>query len=477
MRKYFPKPVRFIFFIGLATLLASCGKREESASRGAAQNTPLAEPPYVSKCEPGVPGGRLVIAQLGDPKTFNPITENETSSSDILLRMFSGLTSVDVPSQEIIPSLAESWKVEADNKTWTFKLRKNLRWSDGHPLTADDVVFTYNDIIYNTNFVIVMRDVVQVDGKDFVVSKVDDLTVRIVTPEVFAPFLQFAAAGVYIMPKHKLARTVAEKNFVSAYGVNSKPEEVVGCGPYRLKQFKSAELTVLERNPYYFVVDKKGQRLPYIDELIFTSVPDQNAQSLRFLGGQSDILELVRPEEVDSFKEAEKKGKFKLIDIGLASERDYISFNQNPGTNAKTGKPYVDPVRLKWFRQTKFRQAVSYAIDRNSIIRSALAGYGQPNYNYATPDAKWLNTNIHTYPYNPDKARALLSEIGMRDRDNDGWIEDSEGHPVEFVLISNTGNSRREKASVLIQQDMKKIGIKVNWQPLDFNTLVSKLDS
>lgn len=476
MQKLFRSAGGYLIFIPLFALLASCGKREQSAGT-ALQNTPLAEPPYVSACEPGVPGGRVVIAQVGDPKTFNPITENETSSSDILLRLFSALTFVDVPTQEIIPSLAESWKVDADNKTWTFKLRKNLRWSDGQPLTADDVVFTYNDVIYNTNIVNVMHDVVQVDGKDFVVSKIDDLTVRIVTPEVYAPFLQFAAAGVYILPKHKLARVVAEKNFASAYGVNSKPEDVVGSGPYRLKRYKSAEMTVIERNPYYFVVDKKGQRLPYLDEIIFTSVPDQNAQSLRFLGGQSDIIEIVRPEEVDRFKAEAAKGKFKLIDIGLATERDYICFNQNPGSNSKTGKPYVDPVKLKWFRNTKFRQAISYAIDRDSIIRSALAGYGAPNYNYATPGSSWLNTNIHSYPYNPDKARALLSEIGMRDRDSDGWIEDSDGHPIEFVLISNTGNSRREKSSVLIQQDMKKIGIKVIWQPLDFNTLVSKLDS
>jgi peptide/nickel transport system substrate-binding protein len=134
-------------------------------------------------------------------------------------------------------------------------------------------------------------------------------------------------------------------------------------------------------------------------------------------------------------------------------------------------------MKLKWFRNTKFRQAVSYAVDRQSIVRSSLSGYGEPNYNYATPDTKWNNTNIHTYPYNPDKARALLAEIGLTDRNGDGIIEDSEGHPVEFTLISNTGNTRREKSAVIIQQDLKKVGMKVNWQPMDFNAMIDKLDS
>src|ERR1044071_2686604 len=143
MRKYFRSDGRSFLFVCLIVLAAGCGKREERTG-GIGRNVLLADPPYVSKCEPGVTGGRLVIAQLGDPKTFNPITASETSSTDILLRMFASLVVVDVPTQEIIPGLAESWKVDADNKTWTFKLRKNLLWSDGHSLTADDVVFTWN---------------------------------------------------------------------------------------------------------------------------------------------------------------------------------------------------------------------------------------------------------------------------------------------------------------------------------------------
>ena len=460
-----------------ALALAGCGKNSGGNSPdSAAAKVALPEPPLEFKGEPGIPGGRLVVASFGDPKTFNPITAAETSSTDILLRLFSGLVSIDVPKQEILPGLAESWSVAPDKKTWTFKLRKGLRWSDGEPLTTDDVVFTWNDIIYNTNIVNVTVDQFRIDGKDFAVSKVDDLTVQIVTPDIYAPFLQFAGAAA-VLPKHKLAKAVAEKRFESSYGINSKPGDIVGCGPYRLKQYRPAQSTVLERNPYYFVVDKKGQRLPYIDSLIFSVVPDQNAISLRFLSGEADVQEWVRPEEYDRFKTEAAKGRFKLLELGLASERDYIAFNQNTGTNSKTGKPYVDAVKLKWFRNAKFRQAVSYAIDRQAIVRSTLGGHGEPNYGYSPQGSPWYNSNISKYPHNLEKARELLGEIGIKDRNGDGLLEDAEGHLIEFTLISNTGNSRREKGSVIIQEDLKRLGIRVIYQPVEFNTLVDKLDN
>ena len=197
-----------------------------------------------------------------------------------------------------------------DNKTWTFKLRKNLRWSDGEPQTADDVVFTWNDIIYNPKIDNVMRDGFSIGGKKFVGDQVDDLTIQVVTPEIYAPFLESFGAGVPILPKHILAKAVADETFLSAYGVNSKPENIVGSGPFRLKEYKPAQYTLLERNPYFCEVDKKGQRLPYFDNIIFTVVPDMNAMSLRFLSGESDVDDFIYPYEYDHFKAESAKGKF-----------------------------------------------------------------------------------------------------------------------------------------------------------------------
>ena len=168
----------------------------------------------------------------------------------------------------------------------------------------------------------------------------------------------------------------------------------------------------------------------------------------------------------------------RFIDLGFASQIDLIIFNQNTNTNPKTGKPYVNPAKLKWFRNTKFRQAISYAIDRPSIAKSTINGHGEPQYGYITPaNQKWINTNIAQYPYNPDKARALLSEIGIRDRNNDGLLEDADGNVIEFEMNTNAGNSRREKGSVIVQDDLKRLGIRVNFRPQDFNTIAHRLDT
>jgi peptide/nickel transport system substrate-binding protein len=208
--------------------------------------------------------------------------------------------------------------------------------------------------------------------------------------------------------------------------------------------------------------------------VIYTIVPDQNAMSLRFLRGESDLLELVRPEEFDHFKQESASGRFKLLELGLASEHDILTFNENTGNNPKTGQAYVDPVKLKWFRNTKFRQAISYAIDREAIVKAALGGHGEPNYSFAPVQSKkWFNPNIMKYPHDPEKAKALLAEIGLKDR-GDGTLADTDGHPVEVVMITNAGNDRRQKSGVIIQEDLKRLGIKVIFQPLDFNTVVNK---
>ena len=467
----------------LLTLLATltgCGKKSEtqppSQPAKAVDTFPLPDPPYVATCEPGVRGGRLVIATIGDPKTFNPITENESSSRDIIRFLYSALCGFDSQTQEVTPGLAESWSVEPDQKTWTFKLRKGLCWSDGHPLNADDVIFTF-EATYDTNVVNSLADLLKIHGVPFTVTRVDDLTVRIVTPETYAPFLEACAAGVPILPRHKLATALAEKKFESSLGINSAPEDLVSSGPFKLKQYKAGEFTLLERNPYFFEVDSNGTRLPYLDNVIYTVVPDMNAMSLRLLKGESDVNEVVRPDEVERFRAEAANGKFKLLELGLGLERAFFWFNLNPEINPQTGKPHVDPKKLKWFTQKKFRQAVAHAVDRPSIVKSIYAGRAEPNYGYiGRENKKWFNPNLREYPYDVNKARELLAEIGIKDRNGDGVMEDAEGNDIEFVLNTNTGNNTRDKVAVLIQSDLKNLGFKITYQPIEFNTLIDKID-
>jgi len=196
--------------------------------------------------------------------------------------------------------------------------------------------------------------------------------------------------------------------------------------------------------------------------------------SLRFLNGETDLLEFVRPEEYDRFKQTEANGRFKLLELGVTSQRDLIIFNQNTGTNS-SGQPHVNPAKLKWFRNTKFRQAVSFAIDRPSIVQSTLGGRGEPLYGFITgSNERWVNTNIAQYPYNTARAKQLLAEIGIMDRNNDGLLEDAQGNVIEFEMNTNAGNSRREKGSIIVQDDLKKLGMRVNFRPLEFNLIVQK---
>jgi len=480
------RPVKnvLISFLMLAIplgFLTGCGKGSSTVENkpDSTQTTaiPLPQPPCVVDCEPGIPGGRAVISNFGDPKTFNPITQNESSSDDVIRLLFWGLVNFDLASAEPKPGLAHSWEVAADQKTWTFHLRSNLFWSDGKPLTADDVVFTWKDVIYNPDIPNANESLYKISGKQFEISKVDDLTVKVVTPEVYAAMLE-TFASVPIIPKHVLEESVKAKNFRSAYGVTGSPEEIVCNGPYKLKSCKSGQSTLIVRNPYFLETDKKGQRLPYFDSVLFTVVPDQHAVSLQFLQHECDVNERVLPDEVERYEEKSKTAKFQFLDLGTAPEASFFWFNQNTNSNPKTGKPYVEARKLALFRDVRFRQAMAYALDRQSIIKSVYHGRAVENYGFINgAKKKWLNTNLVSYAQNIEKAKALLAELGFKKTNADGYLEDSEGNIIEFSLNTNTGNPIREQAGQLIVGDLKKLGIKANYQPIEFNSLVDRIDN
>jgi peptide/nickel transport system substrate-binding protein len=466
-------------FGAVVLCFSGCSKNTQTAENGASKNSetsyPLPDPPVVVDCHAGVRGGRLIISELGEPKTFNMITANEESSQDIIRFMFWGLINFDEPTQTVKPGLAYSWTNSPDGKTWTFHLRKNLRWSDGEPLTADDVLFTWNDVILNPKIDNVTRDPFVIDGKGPIVTKLDDLTIQVTMPEIYPPFLA-NFGGVPIIPKHILGKSVADGTFTSAYEVNTRPEEIVGSGPFRLKEYKAAQYTILERNPYFLEVDTNNTRLPYLDNIIFTVVPDFDAVALRILSGEADADDVVRPMDYARFKKAEDQGKIKLLDPGLGLEMTFLLFNQNTNVDAKTGKPLVDPKKLEWFRDPRFRQAISYGINRDAMIQAAYSGRGVAAYGFDTPgDIKWYNPNIKKYPYDPARALELLKEMGIEKRNGNDFLTDAHGNKIEFVLNANTGSSVAEKCCVFVQQDLKKIGINVIYQPIEFNSLIDRI--
>jgi peptide/nickel transport system substrate-binding protein len=458
--------------LGLVLVFASCGKQGPSKP---AAGHPLPPSPLISKCEPGQPGGRFVISLPASPNTFNPLFTTNSASDAVARLLFGNLVNVNPITQEPGPGLAESWSVAPDQKTWTFKLRQGLRWSDGQPFTADDVLFTWNDIMYNPDLNKITFELFRIGGRNFSVTKLDDFTVRVVTAEVFAPLVEFFGITP-ILPKHLLEGAVKDKVFPMSYGMKSRPERIVGCGPFRVKEIKPGQSTLLERNPEYWVTDRQGRRLPYFDEVMFTVAAGPGGDARAFLEGKSDLYESIRPENYMQFKQASSGAGFQLVDLGAGGERDFLWFNQNTGTNAE-GKPIVNPAKLKWLRSQKFRQAVSCAIDRDRIVREVYGGRAEAIYGFiGTENPRWNNPAIPHFSYDVARARTLLGEIGIKPRQADGQMVDADGTPVEFKFYSNAGNPLRERTAVLIEQDLKKLGLKGTYEPTDFQGMIMRIN-
>jgi peptide/nickel transport system substrate-binding protein len=435
----------------------------------------------ISKCEPGVPGGELTLAMPERPGTFNPLLVNDVAADVVMRLLFESLVTLDWATQEATPALAESWSVAPDSRTWTFKLRQGVRWSDGYPFTADDVVFTWNAVMLDPQVNRISYEIFHPGGKAFEVAKVDDFTVRVTTPEVFAPFLEFFGT-VAILPRHRLEGAVREHRFLTAYASNSPPEAVIGSGPFRLKE-NGRRFPLLERNPEYWVADKKGQRLPYFDRVRFLSLGEAGAindikpsEAVLFLAGKSDVFEKVRPEMYANFRAHATDAHIKLIDMGVSADREIFWFNQNTNVD-RSGKPLVNPVKLKWFRDRKFRQAVSLAIDRERIAKEAYGGRALPAFAFiSTENPKWANTNIVAAPRDVARAKALLAEIGISVTNANGIATDADGNALEITLISNMENPSRGKACEIIVENMKEIGIKLFYRPLPFSATQQKID-
>ncbi len=420
--------------------------------------------PKVMVGEIGRYGGTFLDAQVSDPRTFNPILAQETTSLGPLGYLFEGLVEDNGVTTETEPALAESWTTSRDGRTWTFVLRQGLRWNDGQPVTADDVVFTFQ-VVYDPRIPNSESDVLRVAGRPIQVAKVDARTIRFTTAEPFGPFLR--VIGVPILPRHKLLAAYRAGTFARTWGVNAPPRALVGTGPYVMTEYRPAQRIVYARNPYYWKVDMAGHRLPYIDRAVLTIVPDQNAHRLLFQAGQTDSYG-VRPREYAQFKRAEKGGNYTVYDGGPSFGTEFLTFNENP----HSGLPEY---KLRWFQSQKFRQGVAYAIDRQAIINEVYAGHAIPEYGPESPADKFFyDPHVMQYPYNLTRAAQVLAEAGFT-KGADGVLRDTQGHPVQFVISTNSDNPDRVAIANIIRQDLTRLGMQVTLAPEAFNTLVNKL--
>jgi len=420
-------------------------------------------------------GGYLVLGSLGDPKSFNPVIAQEVSTTMVTSFIFEGLTTVDPDTLKVIPNLAKGWKVSEDGLTWTFFLRQDVRWNDGEAFSAEDVLFTFDELIYNDEIPSSARDIFSIDGQPFKVRKLDAYTVEFTLPKPFAPFLR--AMSQEILPRHVLADIVKDKKFNFHWGIDTKPDQIVGTGPFQLESYVPGERVTFKRNPFYWKKSSSGEALPYLDGLIMMVIQNQDLIVLKFLDGELDYCP-VRGMDFPILKPRELEGNYTVYETGADFGTSFIVFNQNQRSNPETGKPYVEPHKLRWFTDLRFRKAVAYVIDKARMIEIVKNGLGYPQEAAMSPSAGfYYNEHVQTYPYDLARAKKILEDAGYKDRNADGIIEDDQGVPVEFNLYTNAGNAEREKIAAMIRHDLSLLGMKVNFLGIEFNSLVQKLNA
>jgi len=426
-------------------------------------------------------GGRFVVGATAGPKTLNPIMENETNSNDVISQMFVSLTDIDYLTQADIPMLAKSWEFSNGGRTVTYHLRRGARFSDGHPLTSEDVKFSF-DVVMDPDLHPSMQDALTMDvgGKvmPFTYSAPDSYTFVVTSPATDALILAHAA-NVRIIPRHVLEPAWKAGHFASSYTTATPPESLVTCGPWRLKEQLENQQTVLTRNPYWFGVDAKGRRLPYLDEIVFRIAKDQDVAAQMFHAGELDGLDNVKSEDYKKYSAEQKEKGFVLYDIGPHFNTNFVWFNLNrvrkPEKGKKVGDPKVEGYKYAWFSNRDFRRAVSMAVDRDAIIRGPYYGYGTKAWGlFPSGNPRWYDSTLTAPDLDPEGAKRLLDGLGLKDRNGDGVREDAAGHPVAFTIVYNADSKLRQAVSTLLQDDLAKVGIKLTPTGLDFNTMITK---
>lgn len=420
-------------------------------------------------------GGELVSSTIGEgPKTFNPFNCKDNISALMSGVMYDGLLSSDPMTGQPTPKLAKSFSISSDGTTYTIKLRHGIKWSDGKPITADDVVFTWNDIIFAGLGDTSTRDSIVIDNKLPTVRKIDNYTVEFITPKPFAPFVRMLSTP--IAPKHIFMPAVKKGNtyFDSFLSTNTKPKDFVVSGAFKLKEYVPAQRVVFERNPNYYEINTKQQKLPYLDKLVYLIVGDLNNEVLKFEAKELDVISL-QGSKVARYKSLEPHSDFKLYNLGPDTGTMYLSMNLNNRKDNK-GKYYVNTDKQTWFQDLNFRTAVDYAIDRKNMVLNIANGIGAPLFTPESLNSIYLNKNLKPYDKNLDKSKELLKKSGFY-LDKKGKLFDKHGHRVEFDLYTNAGNTEREAIGVMVKQDLEDLGMKVNFKPIEFNSLVNKLVS
>jgi peptide/nickel transport system substrate-binding protein len=391
-----------------------------------------------SKDRPEVAGDAYVSGALSDATILIPFLADDSASSGICGLVYNGLTKVD-KDLKVVGELAKDWRISDDKLRIIFYLQDNVYWQDGVKFSAEDVKFTFETILNPDNAVPYIASFQDIES----INIIDDYTIEFIYSRPYAPAL--LKLGMGIIPKHVFFGLKGQQIRNSKYA-----RDPIGTGPYRLDIWKTDEYIILDSNKDYF------EHEPYVTKYVERIIPDQAVQFLELITEGIDSMGLSPYQykyRTNTEKFNKRFNKYKY----LAHQYTYIGYNLS------------DPM----FADKKVRQALSYAIDKEAIIKGVLMGLGEECTGPFIKDTYAHNEDVKRYPYNPDKAKELLSLAGWKDTDNDGVL-DKDGVPFSFKLITNQGNKQREDIATIVQRYWQDIGIDVEVQTIAFVTFLKE---
>jgi peptide/nickel transport system substrate-binding protein len=424
----------------------------------------------VSRAEVGRFGGQLVVIERAEPRTLNPVIAIDGPSKDVVWRTMADLIHINAETQQTEPALARSWTVSPDGRRFTLSLRRGVRFSDGAAFDADDVLFSFQAYL-DEKVASPQRDLLIVAGQPIAVRKLDQYSVQVDLAEPYAA-AERLFHGVAMLPRHLLEQSYKEGHLAAAWALGTPAQAIAGLGPFRFKQHVAGQRVDLERNPFYWKTDRAGHQLPYLDRIVFTFVPSEDAQAVRFQAGEANVTTRLSATNFDVLSRDQGNRNYELLDAGPGLEYTFLFFNQNDP--AEKG-PAAMTRKQTWFRQLPFRQAVSLAIDREGIVRLVYRGRATPLWGHVPPGNKlWVNRSLPKPGRSIERARQLLQKAGFAWK-ADGALVDAAGQSVEFTVVTNTGNTERIQIATIIQDDLKRLGMRVSVVTLELRALLDRL--
>jgi peptide/nickel transport system substrate-binding protein len=380
----------------------------------------------------------------------------DSASREVVSRMNADLITQNRATQMTTPALAESWVVSRDGKRYTVRLKKNVRFSDGEPFDAEDVVFTIRTYLDERTHS-PQRDLLLIDGTPLQVRKIDQFTVAFDLPSRYAT-AERMFDGLAMLPKHLLQQSYHDGSLAHAWTLNTAASLIAGLGPFRLKSYQPGERLILERNPYYW-----NQGKPYLDEIEFIFVGDEDAELARFLAGETDVINRLSPKNAAVLQAR----RLEVEDAGPSLDYNFLFFNLTP----QSPHPAKD-----WFEDRAFRQAISTAIDRKSIVDLIYAGKASPLRVHVTPGNRTWAQPGNPVPQLADLklAHHILSSAHFN-WNADGLLLDKLGRVVHFTLLAQGSSTERSQMATMVADDLKKIGIDVQVVRLESRSMADRI--